>query len=37
MQKKDITAETVAQVYDRAAVLYYGEFARTNDVLGVMR
>jgi len=30
------TPEEAAAAYDRAAVLYHGEFARTNEMLGVM-
>jgi hypothetical protein len=30
------TAEEAAAAYDRAAVLYHGEFARTNEMLGVL-
>lgn len=30
------TPEEAAAAYDRAAVLYHGEFVRTNEMLGVM-
>ena len=31
------TPQEAAAAYDRAAVLYHGEFARTNEMLGVMK